>query len=143
MPGYLIDTNVLSEIRKGPERAQTEVYQWWQNMNGQEIFLSVMTVAEIRKGIDRLSARDATQTLVLERWLDEVKQAFAESLLAISLPIAEKWGRLQAVRSLPTVDALLAATALEYHLTLVTRNEADFEGLGIRILNPFLLSADS
>lgn len=143
MSGYLIDTNVLSEIRKGPERAQTEVYQWWQSMNGQEIFLSVMTVAEIRKGIDRLSARDAAQTLVLERWLDEVKQAFAERLIGISLPIVEKWGRLQAARSLPAVDALLAATALEHDLTLVTRNEADFEGLGVRILNPFLPSPDS
>ena len=143
MPSYLIDTNILSEIRKGPERAQTEVYQWWQSMKGQVFFLSVMTVAEIRKGIDRLSLRDAAQTLVLERWLDEVKQAFAASLIGISLPIAEKWGRLQAVRSLPVVDALLAATALEHDLTLVTRNEADFEGLGVRILNPFLLTPDS
>jgi toxin FitB len=138
MRGYLIDTNVLSEIRKGPQRAQTEVYQWWLGMKDQELFLSVMTLGEIRKGIDRLGSRDVSQTLALERWLDDVKQTFRERLIEISLSVAERWGRLQAVRSLPEVDALLAATALEYDLTLVTRNEADFFGLGIRILNPFL-----
>ncbi|MEO5913623.1 MAG: type II toxin-antitoxin system VapC family toxin [Luteolibacter sp.] len=138
MRGYLIDTNVLSEIRKGPRRAQTEVYQWWLGMKDQELFLSVMTLGEIRKGIDRLGSRDVSQTLALERWLNDVKQTFRERLIEVTLAVAEHWGRLQAVRSLPEVDALLAATALEHDLTLVTRNEADFGGLGIRILNPFL-----
>lgn len=140
MRGYLIDINVLSEIRKGPRRAQTEVYQWWQGMKDQELFLSVMTPGEIRKGIDRLGSRDVSQTLALERWLDDVKQAFRERLIEISLTIAERWGRLQAIRSLPEVDALLAASVMEHDLTLVTRNEADFAGLGVRVLNPFLRS---
>ena len=140
MRGYLLDTNVLSEIRKGPRRARPEVYQWWLGMRDQQLFLSVMTIGEIRKGIDRLGTRDASQSLILERWLSEVKYAFRERLIEVPLSVAEHWGKLQAVRSLPEVDALLAASALEYDLTLVTRNEADFAGLGIRILNPFIAS---
>jgi toxin FitB len=137
MRGYLIDTNILSEIRKGPHRARTEVYQWWLSMENKDLYLSVMTLGEIRKGIDRLSFRDASQSLVLERWLNEIKRAFGERLIEISPAVAERWGKLQAVRALPEVDALLAASALECDLTLVTRNEADFSGLGVRILNPF------
>lgn len=141
MRGYLLDTNVLSEIRKGSQRAQPEVYQWWQGVKDQELFMSVMTLGEIRKGIDRLGARDVAQTLAMERWLDEVKRTFRERLIDVSLAVAERWGKLQAIRSLPEVDALLAASVLEFDLTLVTRNEADFEGLGIRILNPFRRSS--
>jgi toxin FitB len=137
MRGYLIDTNVLSEIRKGPQRARTEVFQWWLRMEGEDFFLSVMTLGEIRKGIDRLSFRDMKQSLMLERWLEDMKRAFSERLVEISPAVAERWGKLQAIRSLPEVDALLAASALEHDLTLVTRNEADFAGLGLRVLNPF------
>jgi len=137
MAGFLLDTNVLSEIRKGPGRARPEVWKWWLGMQGQELFLSVMTLGEIRKGIDRLGARDALQTLVLERWLGEVKDEFQERLIEVTRDIAEWWGRLQAIRPLPEVDALLAASALHHDLTLVTRNEEDFAGLGIQMLNPF------
>lgn len=96
-----------------------------------------MTLGEIRKGIDRLSSRDAQQALVLLRWLEDVKHAFRERLIAVTVGIADRWGTLQAVRTLPEVDALLAASVLEYDLTLVTRNEEDFAGLGIRVENPF------
>jgi predicted nucleic acid-binding protein len=137
MPGYLLDTNVLSEIRKGADRARHEVWQWWLGMRDQELFLSVMTLGEIRKGIHRLGSRDAAKTLVLERWLAEVKRAFQEHLIEVTPATAECWGRLQAIRSLPEVDALLAASALQHDLTLVTRNEVDFAGLPIRVLNPF------
>lgn len=137
MDGFLLDTNVLSEIRKGSRRAQPEVWKWWIGMQGQELFLSVMTLGEIRKGIDRLGGRDALQSLVLERWLGVVKDEFQNRLIEVTPDIAEWWGRLQAIRSLPEVDALLAASALNRDLTLVTRNVADFAGLGIRLLNPF------
>lgn len=141
MPGFLLDTHVLSEIRKGPERARREVWEWWLGMENEEIFLSVMTLGEIRKGIDRLRSKDASQTLVLDRWLEEVKRAYRERLIEVNSGIAELSGELQAVRSVPEIDALLAASALEYDLTLVTRNEADFAGLGIRVVNPFRPSA--
>jgi len=139
MAGYLLDTNILSEIRKGAGRAKPEVWQWWLGMANEELWLSVLTNGEIRKGIDRLAVRDPARTLVLERWLDEVKNSYQERLLGVDCSIAEHWGRLQAVRTLPEVDALLAATALKHDLTLVTRNTADFTGLGLRLLNPFEL----
>ena len=99
-----------------------------------------MTLGEIRKGIDRLAARDAAQARLLEHWLTNLKHTFRQRLLEVTPAIAECWGRLQAVRPLPAVDALLAASALTHHLTLVTRNEADFAGLGIHVLNPFQTS---
>jgi len=138
MAAFLLDTNVLSEIRKGSGRAHPQVWEWWLGMQDQELFLSVMTLGEIRKGIDRLGSRDVPQSLVLERWLEEVKHAFRERLIEVTVGIAERWGKLQAIRTLPEVDALLAASVLEHDLTLVTRNEADFAGLGIRVINPFL-----
>lgn len=137
MPGYLLDTCVLSEIRKGESRAHPAVWQWWLGMRNEELFLSVMTLGEVRQGINRLAARDAAQALVLERWLDKVKVTYRNRLLGITAEVAESWGRLQAIRSLPAIDALLAATALHHDLTLVTRNEADFANLGIRVSNPF------
>lgn len=84
-----------------------------------------------------MRARDAPQTLVLERWLEGVKNAFREQLIDVTPAIAESWGRLEAVRPLPAVDALFAATALQHDLVLVTRNARDFQGLGVSLLNPF------
>lgn len=84
-----------------------------------------------------MRARDAPQTLVLERWLEGVKNAFREQLIVVTPAIAESWGRLEAVRPLPAVDALFAATALQHDLVLVTRNARDFQGLGVSLLNPF------
>lgn len=137
MRGHLLDANILSEIRKGPARANPEVWRWWGGMAGQEMFLSVMTLGEIRNGIDRLAVRDKPQAMILERWLVGLKKSFSERVLEITSEVADSWGRLQSIRSLPAVDALIAATALHHDLTLVTRNEADFEGLGLEVLNPF------
>jgi len=140
MSGYLLDTNILSELRKGPLKANPAVYQWWMGMRDEELFLSVMTLGEIRKGIDRLRAKNLPQSLMLERWFDEIKTAFGEHLLEITPAIAECWGQLQAVRPLPDIDALIAATAIRHDLIIVTRNEADFAGLGLNIVNPFTIS---
>lgn len=137
MRGYLIDTNVLSEIRKGESRGESCVLEWWSGMHDQELYLSVVTLGEIRKGIDRLVVRDPFQALVLERWLGQITNSFQERLIEISPSIADRWGKLQATRALPEVDALLAASALEHELVLVTRNENDFSGLDVQIVNPF------
>lgn len=143
MRGYLIDTNVLSEIRKGPARAKPEVHEWWESIRDANIYLSVLTIGEIRKGIARLAERDASQARILETWLDGLKESFLDQMIPISPAIAETWGRLQAIRPLPEIDALLAATALQGNLILVTRNEADFQGLGLTVLNPFLSLPES
>jgi predicted nucleic acid-binding protein len=137
MRGFLLDTNVLSEVRKGPARADAVVWQWWQGMQERELFLSVMTLGEIRNGIDRLAVRDKPQSLILERWLAGLKNSFNERVLEVTRDVADCWGRLQTIRSLPVVDALIAATALHHDLTLVTRNVSDFKGLGLTMLNPF------
>lgn len=138
MPGYLLDTNVLSEVRKGAKRANREVWQWWVGCENDPLYVSVLTFGEIRKGIERLRSRDAAQASVLDRWVVATMAGFQDRILDVDAAVAERWGCLQAIRPLPDIDALLAASALHHDLTLVTRNEADFEGLGVRVVNPFL-----
>lgn len=137
MKGYLIDTNILSELRKPRHKASEKVLEWWESVKGEPLFLSVMVLGEVRRGIDLLRGRDAPTAAVLERWLTETQDAFSGRILNVGVEEALCWGRLSAIRLLPQVDGLLAATALEHDLTLVTRNEVDFAGLGIRVCNPF------
>lgn len=138
MSGYLIDTNVVSELRKG-SRGSSAVRAWAEALAADEIYLSVITLAEIRKGIARLESRDADQASKLERWRHHLEQEYSrfERLLPIDAPVAKKWGDLQGVRPVPVIDCLLAATAAIHNLTFATRNTADIAGLGIAVVNPF------
>ena len=139
---YLIDTNVLSEVRKlASGRCHANVARWWRALDGEELFLSVLVLGELHQGIERLRARDPVQATALETWLGHVVVQFAGRILAVDQRVAEAWGRMSAARSLATVDALLAATAQVHGLTLVTRNLADVAGCGVRVLDPF--SAES
>lgn len=133
---YLVDTNVISEIRKGT-RCNPGVSVWYATVVDEDLCLSVLVLGEIRKGVELLRSRDPQQAQVLEVWLDTVAEAFGERALPIEAAIAEEWGRLNAVRPIPVIDGLLAATAKVHSLTLVTRNEADVAGLGAVVLNPF------
>jgi predicted nucleic acid-binding protein len=133
---WLIDTNVISEIRKGP-RCHAEVAAWWADVAETDLFLSVLTLGEIRKGIETLRPRDAARATALDGWLAELTTAFGPRILAIDAATAAAWGRIAAARSVPVIDALLAATARLHDLTLVTRNTADLAGLDVRLLNPF------
>jgi toxin FitB len=137
MNGYLMDTNILSELRKPRHKASEKVLEWWESVKGEPLFLSVMVLGEVRRGINLLRGRDEPTAAVLERWLEATRETFSGRILHVGVEEALCWGRLSAIRTLPQVDGLLAATALEHDLTLVTRNEADFDGLGIRVLNPF------
>lgn len=136
MSGYLLDTNIVSELRRR-DRTNVGVLSWFNSVDDNDLFLSVMTLGEIRKGIEQLRRRDATQAVVLEQWLNTLETTFAARLLAVDSDTADQWGKLQAIRPVPIVDALLAATCLRDTLTLVTRNDTDFDGLGISVLNPF------
>jgi predicted nucleic acid-binding protein len=136
MSGYLLDTNIVSELRRR-DRTNPGVLTWFHSVDDDDLFLSVMTLGEIRKGIEQLRRRDATQAVVLEQWLNTLETTFAGRLLAVDSDAADQWGKLQAIRPVPIVDALLAATCLRDTLTLVTRNDTDFDGLGISVLNPF------
>jgi len=132
---YLVDTNVLSELRR--KQPQPEVVAWFTQRPRQTLYLSVLTLGEIRKGIERLEA--ARQQPLLD-WLEvKLPNYFLGRLLAIDAHTADRWGRLlgSAGRPLPAVDSLLAATALQHDLTLVTRNTADFAGTGVRLINPW------
>jgi len=133
---YLIDTNVLSEIRKG-ERCDPAVTRWADALEPEEWHTSVLVLGEIRRGVERIRRRDRSQARALESWLEQVRLAFAERILEIDQRIADEWGRLGAGDPLPMVDGLLAATAKVHGLTLVTRNLADVAQTGVSALDPF------
>ncbi|MBX6374146.1 MAG: type II toxin-antitoxin system VapC family toxin [Acetobacteraceae bacterium] len=133
---WLIDTNVISEVRKGA-RCHPGVATWWAGVEDRDLFLSALTLGEIRKGIEGVRPRDPAKAAALEGWLAEVADAFGPRVLGVDTAVAEAWGRMSAMRSIPVVDAFLAATASVHGLVLVTRNTADVEGLGVRVLNPF------
>ena len=133
---WLVDTNVISELRKG-SRADPGVRTWHDAVADDELFLSVLVLGEIRTGIERARRTDERQALALENWLGQVEIAFAEAILPVSHEVADAWGRFHAVRPVPVVDGLLASTALVHGLTLVTRNIGDVQDLGVSLLNPF------
>ncbi|HCI13600.1 MAG: twitching motility protein PilT [Gallionellales bacterium GWA2_60_142] len=135
--GFLIDTNILSELQKG-ERANIGVRTWYSQCNSDELFLSVLVVGEIRQGIERLKRRDPTQAARLEQRLNDVLTLMQGRILAVTENIAQRWGVLNSPDPLPVIDGLLAATALEHGLTLVTRNVRDVQRSGAVLLNPFL-----
>jgi toxin FitB len=133
---YLIDTNVLSELRrKVPDPG---VADWFSQRPAGTLHLSVLTLGEIRKGIEALL--DAPRRLALLDWLEtDLPAFFSGRILPIDLAVADRWGRLvaQAGRPLPAIDSLLVATAAQHGLILVTRNQRDMQGLGVQVLNPW------
>ncbi len=133
---YLIDTNVISEVRKGA-RCDANVSAWYASISSEDIFLSTLVLGEIRKGVELARPRDPAKAAALERWLRDVKAAFNGRVLGIDDAVADQWGRMSAIRPIAAIDGLLAATALTRGLTLVTRNETDVAGLGASVLNPF------
>ena len=133
---FLLDTNIVSDLRRGG-RAHPALVEWFDAQPPRALFLSVVTLGEIRQGIEQLRERDGRQAAALDRWLTGLIQFYEDRLLDVDGEVAEEWGRLRARRSAPVVDALLAATALVHNLTLVTRNARDFAGLSVRVFNPF------
>lgn len=133
---WLVDTNIISEIRKGA-RCHPAVAAWWAGVEEHDLFLSVLVLGEIRRGIDALALRDPPRAVTIEAWLATLVAGFGPRILGIDARVAERWGRLSAGRTVPVIDALMAATAEVHGLTLVTRNARDVEGLGVGVLNPF------
>ena len=134
---YLLDTNILSELRKG-QRCDANVRRWAEGeLIGSKGYVSVMALGEIRNGIDRLIGRDPETAHRLEVWLGTVYEQFQDGILPVTLEIAEEWGRLNAIRPLPTADSLMAATANVHRLILVTRNTQDLADAHVKLLNPF------
>ena len=139
MSGFLLDTNVLSElIRPKPDG---NVLRWVEETDESILFLSVLTLGEIRKGIARL--RSGSRRGRLESWLQvDLRSRFQDRILPIHDAIADRWGRISALaaakgKPVPVIEGLLAATALHHNLTLVTRNSSDVAGTGVPTLNPW------
>jgi toxin FitB len=133
---YLIDTNVISELRKG-ERADPALTSWFAEIAEEEVYLSVLTLGEIRRGIERIRPRDPQAAKALESWLGRLSEAHRDRVVPLERSIAEEWGRLSAPDPLPVIDGLLAATAKVTGLTLATRNTAHILSTGVDFVDPF------
>tara|TARA_R110002051_G_scaffold318644_1_gene401272 strand:- start:26724 stop:27143 length:420 start_codon:yes stop_codon:yes gene_type:complete len=136
---FLLDTNVLSELRKVRSgKADAKVTRWSQEVAGSSLYLSVIVIQEIEIGIRQLSRRDTAQALLLRQWFDHhVLPAFNNKILPIDVSVARRSAALHVPDPRPYRDGLIAATALVHGMTLVTRNTADFEGTGAHLLNPW------
>jgi len=134
---FLLDTNIISELRKGRSDCNARVWSWYEATPLEEIYLSVLVLGEMRKGVEMKRKADPASAAALERWLREVARTHRARVLSISVEISEVWGRMTADSPLPVVDGLLAATARYYGLTVVTRNERDFQRCGVDYINPF------
>ena len=133
---FLLDTNVISEIRKR-ERAHPNVVTWVTETPVKEIGTSVVVLAEIRRGIELKRRNDPAQAEGFDRWYQQMRTRLGDRVLAIDEPVAEAWAVLSVPDPLPLIDGLLAATAQVHGLTLVTRNVADVARTGVSILDPF------
>ena len=133
---YLLDTNILSEtVRRAPNKS---VLAWLDRIPGEALFVSVLTLGEIRKGIEAITDKKRREKLRL--WLEhELPVWFEGRVLPVDFAVAGRWGRILAEvgHPVPTIDSLLAATALHHELRLVTRNATDFEYPGLEVINPF------
>jgi predicted nucleic acid-binding protein len=138
--GFLLDTNVVSELMK--PRPSRRVADWVVSTPEELLYLSVITIGEVRKGIDLLDDDEPKRAALLS-WLDrDLRVRFAGRLLTFDDAVAERWGHLEALAkkqrlTLPTIDAQLAATALHHGLTFVTRNTADIRPTGVPVFNPW------
>lgn len=133
---WLLDTNVVSELRKGP-RADPGVRAWVDAAEDSQLFTSVLVLGEVRRGIESIRRRDAVAAMALAQWLARLTETFDDRILSVDAQVADRWGSLNVPDPMPTVDGLLAATALVHGLTLVTRNVRDVARAGVKTLNPF------
>jgi toxin FitB len=130
---YLVDTNVLSEARRG----RPEARDWLRSVDPETVFLSVVTLGEIMKGIAQKSRSDAPAAASLHRWLEQLRVDHARRILPVSDEVALEWGRIAAMRPRDMAEGLIAATATVHHKTLVTRNVVDFRDLGVAVIDPW------
>lgn len=124
---YLVDTHVLLELRKG-RQCDPRVASWFSRVSAEELYLSALTVGEIRTGIENVRRRDERRAAALEAWLSELEANHAGRIIPIDLAVAEQWGRSNGPEPLPVIEGLLAATAAVHGLTLVTRKVEHVSG---------------
>jgi len=133
--GYLLDTNVVSETRK--LRPDARVGAFLDSLEAEQMFVSVITLGELRKGAAMRARSDREAADELSRWIERLGGSFSARIVSIDTEIADRWGRLGAARARPVIDTLLAATAIVHNLTLATRNTREVADTGARIVNPW------
>lgn len=131
---YLLDTNVLSETRK--KKADAGVISFLEAAEASTLYISVLTLGELRKGVAKKKLEDSEAAKRLTGWLEGLEFSFADRILSVDAAIARLWGDWSGERPRPVVDTLLAATAVLHELTLVTRNVRDVRGIPVKVLDP-------
>jgi hypothetical protein len=132
---YLLDTMVLSELRRS--RPDPSLVEWLEHVRPTDVYLSVVTIGEVEQGIAKQQRRDPAFAERLAAWLDGVLRYHAARILAIDVNVARRWGRLADAHGHAGADLLIAATAIEHGLAVVTRNVRHFERTGVLLINPF------
>ena len=139
---YLVDTNVISEARKG-KKANTGVQKFLRETDPVDIYISAQTIGEIRRGVENIRYRgDFTQAEQLAAWLDIITTQYADRVLGFDVDCAQVWGKLISPHPQHPIDKQIAAISLINNLTVVTRNVADFERTGVQLENPFVESTN-
>jgi len=134
---FLLDTVVLSELRKPRRQRNHNVVRWLEKVSSQDLFVSVVTIGEIERGIERQRQLDPSFAERLAVWVDTVLRTYEGRILPVDVAVARRWGRLSQRIGNKGLDLAVAATALEHGLTVVTRNVSDFEPTGVSVLDPF------
>lgn len=139
---YLVDTNVISEARKG-KKANAGVQKFWEEADPTDIYISAQTIGEIRRGVENIRYRgDVSQAAQLETWLDIIATQYADRVLSFDVDCAQVWGKLMSPHPQNPIDKQIAAIALINNMTVVTRNVVDFERTGVQLENPFVTSTN-
>ena len=133
---YLLDTNVISELRKR-ERGHVGVVRWAASVDPRDLHTSVLVIGELRRGIELRRRTDAAQATALTLWLDKLRAGLGARILSVDERIAEVWAKLGIPDPLPAIDGLIAATAIVHGMTVVTRNVSDLARTGVTVLDPF------
>jgi predicted nucleic acid-binding protein len=132
---YLIDTSILSELRK--VSCDAKVTDWMMSIDPEQAFVSVLTIGEIRMGIEARRKNSPRAVAPLERWLLELETNYSDRILTITADVADRWGRISPGRPIPMAAGLIAATAIAHKLVIVTDNPTAFQGSGAKTFDPF------